>query len=231
MDLSRRDFMKLVGISVASLTLTRCRSIPPTCYMPLPPSPGPTDEPTSLEELRTCWLRFGELAQATIVESDQGMTDNTLGQELIAGHRLALDALESQGALTASVAALIQEAYEAAVYHVWRSNTLMTCYEPMMVDYAPVSAQVLVEQSRVLSAFAAEQVIDAETLEKARLALEHDLAFYALTEQEVAGLYDRLVTEWQQAGATLPTFDQLELEITPDAEQAARFITDLLTGK
>ncbi|MBI4731411.1 MAG: twin-arginine translocation signal domain-containing protein [Chloroflexi bacterium] len=232
MSISRRDFMKLVGVSVASLALTRC--IPPigvTCYAPLPPSPYPTDLPLSARDrLRRCWLSFGELAQATVEESNQGISENTFGQELVAEHRLALDELVTSGALTASVADLVQEAYGAAVYHIWRSNAPMTCYEPMIVDYAPVSAAILVQQSDVLGEIADESTIDPETLTKAQAALEHDMAFYALTDEEVSALYERLVTEWQSQQA-VPAFEDLELEITPDAQAAAQFIINLLTGQ
>jgi hypothetical protein len=100
MSLSRRDFMKLVGVSVASLALMRCRFIPVTCYAPLPPSPYPTGLPlTAKDRLRLCWLSFGDLTQATIEESNQGNTDNTFGQQLVAKHRLALDELVTAGEL------------------------------------------------------------------------------------------------------------------------------------
>ena len=56
----------------------------------------------------------------------------------------------------------MQEAYEAAVYHTWRSNALMTCYEPMMVDYAPTSVEILVQQAATLGAIGDEGIIDAE---------------------------------------------------------------------
>ena len=143
MDVSRRDFMKLVGVTVASLSLTNCRVISVTCYAPMPPSPYPTLPVTARERLRVCWMRFGELVEATRGEAEEGGSENTLGEQLITEHRLALDDLVEGGELAAEVAALVQEAYEAAVYHVWRSNTLMTCYEPMMVDYAPTSVDIL----------------------------------------------------------------------------------------
>lgn len=232
MSLSRRDFMKLVGVSVASLALARCRPfIGPTCYVPLPP-PTPTNEPASaLERLRLYWTRFDELAQAAIEESNQGGLDNTFGQELIARHRLALDELVAGGGLTAPVADLVQEAYEAAVFHVWRSNIPATCYEPVMVDYAPASASSLVHQAAVLEEIAGQGTVDPSTLDKARAALEHDMAFYALSEAEVQSLYDRIIAEWQEQGQATPDFQQVELEITPEAEAAARFIISLLTGQ
>ena len=229
MSISRRDFMKLVGVSVASLALTGCRlPLPVSCYAPL----VPTDYPlTAKGRLRRCWMSFGLLAEATSDEASLGSTENALGQLLVADHRQALDELAASGDLTPAVADLIQEGYDAAIYHVWRSNAPITCYEPMIVDYAPVSADVLVKQSAVLSEIAGENTIDPENLANAQAALEHDMAFYALTDEEVASLYDRLVTEWQVQGRTVPAFENVNLEITPDAEAAAQFIISLLTSR
>ena len=72
MDVTRRDFMKLVGVTVASLSLTNCRVIPITCYAPMPPSPYPTQPVTARERLRACWMRFGELAEATEARQKKG---------------------------------------------------------------------------------------------------------------------------------------------------------------
>jgi len=232
MAFSRRDFMKLVGVSVASLAITRCRALPVTCYVPLPPSPTTTElTPTARNRLRRCWLSFGNLAQATIDESNQGTSENTYGQQLIADHRLALDDLLSEGMLTPVVADLIQEAFDAAVYHVWRSNVLITCYEPMIVDYAPVSASVLVQQSEILQELQEEGTVDQGVLSQAQAALEHDMAYYSLTDEELTHLYDRLVAEWERQGQAFPSFEEVDLEITPVARAAAQFIISLLTQK
>jgi hypothetical protein len=174
-------------------------------------------------------MRFDELTQVTIEQSDQGNTEDTLGQQLVAEHRAALDELVASSELTQPVADLVQEAYDAAVYHIWRSNVPITCYAPVIVDYAPASADLLVQQAEALEEFAGE--IDPETLTKARAALEHDMAFYALTEAEVQALYDRIVTEWQTQGQVTPSFENVELEITPEAKAAAQFIISLLTGQ
>jgi DNA-binding transcriptional regulator PaaX len=232
MTVSRRDFMKLFGISVASLLLARCKPFV-SCYTPQPPTCyAPTAPPASARErLRHCWLRFGELAQATLEEANQGSTENALGQQLSSEHRAALDELVVTGELTQPVADLVQEAYDAALYHVWRSNAPMTCYEPMIVNYAPVSAQVLVQQSEALSEIASQGTIDPGTLENARAALEHDMAFYALTDDEVTALYNRIVTESPAGGGSAPDFGNVNLEITPEAEAAARFLIDVLSGK
>jgi hypothetical protein len=233
MSVSRRDFMKMVGVSVASLFLTRCRPFV-SCYTPTPPPMcyAPTAPPPSaLERLRQCWLRFGELAQTTIQESNQGSIENTFGQQLVREHRAALDELIAPGELTPAVADLVQEAYEAAVYHIWRSNASMTCYEPMIVDYAPISAEVLIRQSEALSGLAAQGNIDPQTLSNAQTALEHDMAYYALTDEEVDSLYEHLVNEWQALQQAVPAFEEVDLEVTPDAKTAAQFIINLLTGQ
>ena len=150
---------------------------------------------------------------------------------MIVDHRTALDELVTAGEISISVADLVQESYEAATYHVWRSNALITCYEPMMVDYAPSSAGVLVKQSEVLGQIAAQGTIDPETLAKAQTAMEHDMAFYDLSDEEVQALYDRVIQESRELGQPIPSFDVLELELTPDARDAAQFILDLLTGR
>jgi hypothetical protein len=232
MSISRRDFMRLVGVSVASLSLTRCRFLPlATCYAPMPPTP--TGPASARERLRLCWLSFGELAQATSIESKKSTpseattSENAFGQELVSKHRQALDEAVAAGELTPAVADLVQEAYEAAVYHVWRSNAPMTCYAPVIVDYAPVSADTLVKQAEVLNEIAGESAVDPATLEKARASIEHDMAFYALTAAEVRTLYDQLIAQSQAQG--IPNFDSLDLEVTPEARAATEYIIGLLT--
>ncbi len=235
MSTSRRDFMKLFGTSVAALLLARCKlknqaeSDMPMygCYQPtaLPITATPVPPLSALGRLRVCWMSFGELVQKTIGAVNSGSSEDDFGQGLISEHRAALDLLVADGKLTASVADLVQEAYAAAVYHVWRSNVPMTCYITAGPVYAPDSAAVLVRQSDELSLMAERGVIDPATLAKAQAALEHDLAFYALTDEDLQALYDRLSSR----GGGYPAFDQLELDITPDARAAAQFILDLLT--
>lgn len=232
MSVSRRDFMKMVGVSVASLALTSCRiPLPVTCYTPMLPTPTPADLLLPRERLRHCWLSFGELAQATQQDTGDGNADNDFGKELMVEHRKALDELVASGELSSTVADLVQEAYDAAVYHVWRSYAPITCYEPVIVDFAPVSAGILVQQSEILGKIADENTIDPNTLAKARAALEKDMAFYAMTDSEVASLYDRIISEWQAQGQAYPTFENQELNITPEAKSAAQFIISLLTSK
>jgi hypothetical protein len=246
MPVPRRDFMKLFGVSLGSLLLARCQRKPKsantpdyvTCYeivvtidepataTPSPESVGPRDK------LRLCWLRFGELADKTADGANDGENgENPLGREMIADHHAALRELAASGEITLPVGDLIQEAYEAAVNHIWWSNAGVVCYDMVYPDYAPAGAENLVQQTITLQQIAAEGSIDPGTMEKVRRALEHDLAFYALTDSDVQALYEKLAGEYAEPGDPPPTFEELELALTPDVKAAAKFIVDLLTGK
>jgi hypothetical protein len=237
MSLSRREFMKLFGISMASLLLVRCKPATPvpqstatlaSCYMPTVILDTPTHLPahTPRERLRLGWLRFSELANNALQDGE-----NTLGQQMIADHRAALDELVTAGEIPAPVADLVQEAYAAAVFHIWRSNAPITCYMMAPVNYAPAGADTLVRQADALEGVAADGEVDPHTLATIRAVLEHDLAFYALTDEEVDAMYARLQKDSQDGGKSIPAFEELDLELTPEVKAAAQFIIDLLTGK
>jgi hypothetical protein len=241
MPVPRRNFIRLFGITLGSLLLARCqrRETPTpaviTCYTISPPTTTPGEaSPTHLaaiDRVRLCWLRFGELAQNTRDDANTGAGgENPLVTQMIAEHRHALDELTAAGNITVSIASLLQEAYSAAVYHVWRSNVPMTCYDLAFPDYAPESAGNLVNQAEILQEVAAGSTIAPDTLEKARAALEHDLAFYALTDEDVRALYDQLIVEYGDPGEGIPSFEELELTLTKDAKAAAQFLIDVLMG-
>jgi hypothetical protein len=241
MTIPRRDFMKIFGISLGSLLLARCQRVTPpdvnqemTCYAPTsvsltPEFPVPTSLPAR-ERLRLCWLRFSDVAQWTRDAGEKG-TEDRYRDELIAEHRHDLDELAAAGAIAAPVGDLIQEAFAAAVYHIWRSNAPITCYDMNIVDYAPESADNLVNQAEILEQIAAGSAIQSETLAKVRAALEHDLAFYTLTDEEVQTLYARLLAEYPGSKEVIPSFAEVELTLTPDVRAAAGYLLDLLVGK
>lgn len=246
MPVPRRDFMKLLGISLGSVLLARCQRKPastPTldfvqCYeiTAIPPptaTNSPTPESAGLRDrMRLLWLRFGELAAKTRDGSNSsGAGDNPLGGQMIREHRAVLDEMVAAGALTGQVADLIEEAYAAAVYHVWRSNAPITCYEPMMIDYAPASAENVLRQADALGQIAAGSTVAPGTIEKVQAALEHDLAYYALSYEDVQALYDRLIEEHRDSGEAIPTYEDLELSLTPNVKAAAQFLVDVLMGK
>jgi len=243
--------MKTFGVGMASLVIAGCKlssQKPPvtrktprptgtpviTCYIVVPETPTPTPPLSSLaprDRLRACWLSFNELASKT--QSGENTTpedafNDPFGAQLAADHRAALDELVAAGELEPAVADLVQEAYDAAVYHIWRSNAPITCYEPMMVDYAPASAAQLVQQSAVLAEMATKGDLNPDTVALVQQTIQHDLAFESLSREEVNALYEKLVHENQQTKTAIPDFDQVELEVTPEMEAASKFIVGLL---
>jgi len=211
MQSTRRDFIKGLGISLASLILARCI-----------PSGNGDDSPR--EHLRDCWLSMEKLAQET--QNDYEKAEQ-IKQDLIVKHRSALDDLVESGELSPVSASQIQIAFQETSDHVWRSNSPITCYEPMMIDFTPTSRSQLTQQVSLLSELAESGEVDEATIAQAQAALEKDIAFLSLTNDETQALYDKLI-----AGAgesfDFPSFDELELEITPEIMEAARFLIELL---
>jgi hypothetical protein len=210
MSLARREFIKSVGITIASLVLLRCRALP-------------SQDDTPRGELRDAWMQLEWLAgQSTDWERGEQAR-----QELAAQHRAALDSLAADGQLSPEVAEELQAAFEAATYHVYRSHAPITCYEPMIVDYAPTSSDQLTTQADLLAEMADQADLDPATVSLARAGIERDIAFLSLSMDERQALYDALIQAGNE-GTPIPPFDQLELEITPAAREAARFLVDLL---
>jgi hypothetical protein len=264
MSPTRREFIKCVGIALASLMAARCawpsRKNTPTpeitCYVPV----EPTDIPKSTEQLdqqgviltavargddvdpevarraliafhrerlRSCWLRLDWLAEQAQDWSDYEKGEQAL-EQLKTEHRAALDGLVASDGLGGAVADEVQIAFDAATYHVWRANCGMTCYEPLMMpDYTQSGSAQLVGQAELLADLADDAAIDPETVARAQAAVERDIAFLNLSPEEEQTLYDALM---EAAGEdhNYPTFEELGLEITPEAAEAARFLVELL---
>ena len=213
---NRREFIQELGIALASLMLVRCSS------------PG-VQGSTPRERLRNCWLRFDWLAEATQDWDNYERGEEAL-DELISAHRSSLDELISAGELDQEVADQVQKAFDEASYHVWRSNAPITCYEPMLIDYTPSSSSRLVAQASTLAEFGASDEIDPDTVAQAEAAIERDMAFLNLSPGEVDALYNRLIKATGES-YDFPAFDDLELEISPDAAEAARFLIALLLAE
>jgi hypothetical protein len=191
--------------------MTRCVSIP-------------GGRKTPRDRLRDCWLRFDWLAeQARDKDYERGQEAQ---EELLADHQSALDELVAAGELDASVAPLVRTAFDAAVHHVWRANAPITCYEAVMIDYKPVSSAQLTQQAALLAEMADDRSLDPDVVAQAQVAIERDVAFLNLTGAEVEVLYQEIQKLVRDGGP--PSFDEIDLEITPQAVQAAEFLVELL---
>ena len=212
MSPTRREFIQRFGIALASLAMARC--VRPGASRPR-------------ERLRDCWLRFEWLAEETKDWKNQERGEKAL-EGLIADHQQALGELVAAGDLAAPVAEQVQVAFDAAAYHIWRANTGATCYEPVIVDYKPGSSAQLVYQAALLAEMADDGDLDPEAVAQARAAVERDVAFLNMPYEERDALYAEIVEHLNERG--VPPFEELDLEVEPDAAQAARFLVELMSG-
>ena len=83
------------------------------------------------------------------------------------------------------------------------------------------------QQAALLAEMAGEGDLDASTVARVQEALERDVAFAALSSEEVQALYTRLI-EASEAGSAIPAFGEVSLTITPEAVDAARFLIEVL---
>ena len=211
MTSSRRQFIKNVGVALGSLALARC----------IPPSGG-DDSPQG--RLRDCWARLPWLEEQT-QDWDRPERGEEARDQLVADHRAALNDLVAAGDLEAEVANEIQVAFGAAAYHVWRANAPITCYEPMeLPDYGSISASQLARQADILAEVAETGDVDPETLAEAQATVERDMAYLSLAHEERENLYEEIETQ----GDPYPRFSELDLEISPEATEAAQFLVNLL---
>jgi hypothetical protein len=211
---TRRDFIKSVGIAIASLVMARCI-----------PFGGKSDSLRG--RLRNCWLRLDWLAQQAKGNYERG---DQAREKLAADHRAALDELVAAGELGVAVADQVQVAFTEAAHHVWRSNAPITCYEAVMMDYTPASSGQLAQQAGLLAEMAKSGDFDPATVAQAQAAIERDIAFLNLSDAGTQALYEELI---EAAGDTydFPSLDELDLDIPPEAAEAARFLVELLSEK
>jgi hypothetical protein len=214
MSPTRREFIKRVGIAIASLMAARCAC---TSF-----SDGIGDSPR--DRLRNCWLQLDWLAQQVQGNYDRG---DRAREKLAADHRAALDDLVNSGELDADVADELDAAFGSAIVHVLMANAPITCYKTAEPNYIPVSADQLMQQTELLAEMAEDGNVDSGVVAQAQAAAERDIAFLALSDEERRDLNAEL---WAAAGDSydFPSFDELNLEITPEAAEAARFLVELL---
>lgn len=206
---TRREFIRQISILLASLAATNC-------------TPLPEKDSSAHARLRKCWLGLDELEEQAMEDYKRGQEH---GDQLQTDHRVALDELVEAGELDAVVAEHVQEIYDEALSHIWSS--LATCYESIpMPDYLPDARGQLMRQTDLLAEMAAKGDLDPQTVAQTQAALERDIAFLNLSEADRKALYDELA-----ASKPYPRFEELDLEITPEAAKAAAFLVPLLSDQ
>ena len=214
---TRREFIQHLGITIASLVAANAACTPF--------SSGEGSSPR--DRLRSCWHRFDWLARQAQGDFERG---DRARKELAAEHRAALDELVDGGELEAAVADELEVAFDAAADHVLWSNAPITCYKPAMPDYTPTSADQLVQQAEILEDLANDATVEQDVVAKAQAVIERNIAFLTMTDEEWQALYDELAAATGES-YDFPAFDDLELEITPEAAEAALFLVELLLAQ
>jgi hypothetical protein len=200
---TRRDFIKSVGIAIASLVMARCI-----------PFGGEDDAPRG--RLRSCWLRLDWLAQKTRETPPENYGEGQQARDkLVAEHHTALDDLVAAGELDAAVADQMQVAFDEAAFHAWRSNAPMTCYEALPVEYG--ARDDLIQQAELLRE--AASALDPAVVEEVQAAIARDIALFEAAAGPEAGF--KLIEQ----------FEAGEIEANPEAVEAARILVDLLLGE
>jgi len=243
MQPTRREFMRGVGVMLASLLTTRCVSRP-TYYVPPPPTRTPTPMPTCYtvvptatptpaakkedwDSLRAPWHDLDRLARdAHDMERGEKTRDR-----LIADHQAALDRLAQVGGLDPVLADDMQAAFEGAAYHVWRANAPITCYVPAPYpDYQVESSSDLAMQADLLAEMAETSAIDEATVTQAQAAIERDVAFLSMSAQEKKALVEA-VMQGASGSGDFPALAQLDMDIPPESAAAARILVELLIAR
>jgi hypothetical protein len=239
---TRREFIKQLGIALASLAMARCAPRTRAALMegqtreavkttePVPTErsveatePVPTEQAVIVapEGLLDIWQQFDALAAETRQDAGRG---EQMKELLVAGHRAALDNQVALGELSEAVAERIQVAFEAAAGHIWMANAPVTCYEPVWINYRPVSSDQLILQAEIL---AGRTDLDPQVSAQAQDTIARDIAFLNLSPDQKDALYQRLM-DGHQGGLSPPAFEDVDLDLAPEDLQAAQFLVDLL---
>ncbi len=196
MDITRRAFLRHLGITLSGLVLAGCGR-------------QGGDPGAARERVRQAWLDLDKLALRTRGGANQG---KDLMAQLVAGHRASLDDLVAAGELRHAVADDVHTAYVSATRYVYESNrlqptptaTLFVCYQPTGLPPTsdiptlpppptntplptntptptpvptPLPADLeLVRQTETLINISARSALDTETLARFQGIFERDIA-------------------------------------------------------
>ena len=220
---TRREFMRGLGVTLASLLTSRCRTT--TCYEPVMPTTGPSDSLSAeWRELAAVWYDLDLLARDAH-DSERGQA--TMAR-MIDDHSAALDKLQQIGEIDSTVTDDLQAAFEGAAHHVWRSNAPVTCYEFWPSPDIEANSD-LARQAELLEEMAGSRRIDEATVELIQSSIERDITFLTLPADEQQALIQAVIEAGEESG-DYPSLVDLNLDISPDSVTAAGMLVELLLG-
>jgi len=234
---TRREFIKLLGLTLASLVAS---GVVPAC------STLSDAQHPAWNTIRQCWLSLG-----------QGKSQEDVDRQK-ADYQAALNRLVDADKIEPDVSAQLWLAYEEAAYY-YSLPPEPTCYTPTAVRIptaTPLNCYVatptplptatplpatcyespelngvrsdLVWRIAMLEEMVKKGDIKSETANEARTALERELSFF----EAVAALQSLEVKEHIKSEDQLVVLMQDgNLKISPEAAKAADLLVDLLLGK
>jgi len=244
---TRREFIKAFAAAMAAALgaslLPGCTPTP-TCYAPVMPVPATLT--AIARQAATPHPAWSTLRQAWL--DVRGHRPPGAYTPLVESHQATLRVLVDAGKLEPAVAAQIQGAFaEVAAYYAKHSGTPtpeMTCYIVVAPTDASGSTAVpastcytapelvhgraaLVQEAAALEAMATQSALDPATVDKARRALEQDIALFELVatfETLAAGEHQ------QQEDQLVAQYLDGKIDVPPEAAEAALILVALLTN-
>ena len=175
------------------------------------------------QRLRACWLALDELAWVPTGDSK----DSYQAREwLVREHQLTLDDLVAIGQLTQPAARQVQVAMAEAALHVSTPYVPFAGQDPTLADSRTGIRAQFAEQVLLL---AKGDALSPDAISSAQVRMARYLAFLSLTWRQVTAL-DESQCRAADGSHRCPSFDQLDLPITPEASSAARFLVEVLTS-
>jgi hypothetical protein len=227
MSPTRREFMRIIGLAFGALLTGRCASLTST---PTPDSPR--------GRVRGCWLKLDWLSQQ--FEKDWSQYEQAQRQ-LLAEHRAALDELTAAGELAPAAADLVQTAFDAMLggQMIVEQECCMIELDPTpgptptplpaqvygereLADYLSTREGDLAYQAELLAEMAEQSGLDPEVVARTQSVIQRDMTLLNVSRRTMESLRDRII----ESG--YPPLDELEVEISPEAREAARFLVELL---
>jgi hypothetical protein len=214
MPLSRRQFIQIISITLASLGLAYTGKQSMLHH-------------ASLSRLRKYWIDLEE----QFVYSEAGAENYTLFLQLLertaAAYRGELDALVEAGEIHPQVASNLLAAYIEVSYHIWRSTWPATCYMSASPEFdSQFSRERLLRQAHILEELAGSNEIDPGTIRLAQAAMQKEIAFLSqvkVISKDMLGRGYGQAQGWSESSG--------EAEIERYASETAVILSELLAGE
>ncbi len=254
---TRRQFIEQFGIALASLVVARCAPVLTPTSMLSESANIPHRERLQSCWLRLDWLEKQTRQDPDTgwqIHNELVVEHRTALDDLVAMNELDATVADQ---VQISFAAAVDQVYYWANPVILTCYTAPPenytpepgkAVGPILESYVRTSINQLVQQLSLLDEVTENSDLDPDTVTQIQTTLERDIAFLIISNEEINkdrqgnvvflpisdkqawALYNRLGPTVSDP-YNLPTFDELELEASPEAIEAAHFLVELLLGE